>query len=262
MSVDSIKNTVIVALGVCFVSSILVSASVVSLKPRQQANMELDKLKNILSAADLYTNDSEVKEIYAEKIRPAVINLKDGTEVPESELPAELSYEKFDVKKVGKDTKYSDPLSAQKDIAGIKLLPKQMIIYKVMDGENIEKFILPIYGNGLWSTLYGFMALDKDLKTIRGFTFYEHGETPGLGGEVDNPRWKAQWNGKLAFDEDGNLRIEVLKGLVDPSSADAIYQIDGLSGSTLTTRGVSNLVRFWLDENGYGPFFSSLREEG
>ena len=262
MSVDSIKNTIIVALGVCFVSSILVSASVVTLKPRQVANMELDKLKNILSAADLYTNDQEVKEIYAEKIRPEVINLKDGSIVPESELDVMLAYDNFDIKKISKDSEYSDVLDGKKDIAGIKRLPGKMIIYKVMEGDVVEKYILPLYGNGLWSTLYGFLALDKDLITIRGFTFYEHGETPGLGGEVDNPRWKAQWNGKQVFDEEGKVCIEVLKGMVDPSSEKAKYQIDGLSGSTLTSRGVSNLVRFWMDENGYGPFFSSLRKEG
>ena len=72
----------------------------------------------------------------------------------------------------------------------IKRKPKYMVIYEVEEGDKIDKYIFPIYGKGLWSTMYGFIALDKDLKTIKGFTFYEHGETPGLGGEVDNPKWK------------------------------------------------------------------------
>jgi Na+-transporting NADH:ubiquinone oxidoreductase subunit C len=113
----------------------------------------------------------------------------------------------------------------------------------------------------LWSTLYGFLALDSDLKTIRGITFYEHGETPGLGGEVDNPRWKAQWKGKMAYDDNMKILIEVLKGQVDPTSPQAGHQIDGLGGSTITTRGVHNLVRFWLGENGYKPFLSNIGKE-
>jgi Na+-transporting NADH:ubiquinone oxidoreductase subunit C len=112
-----------------------------------------------------------------------------------------------------------------------------------------------------FTTLYGFLALDSDLKTIRGITFYEHGETPGLGGEVDNPRWKAQWKGKMAYDDNMKILIEVLKGQVDPTSPQAGHQIDGLGGSTITTRGVHNLVRFWLGENGYKPFLSNIGKE-
>jgi len=163
---------------------------------------------------------------------------------------------------VANSQEYGQVIDPGKDIASIIKMPKFVAIYKVNGDDGIDKFILPIYGKGLWSTMYGFIALDKDLHTIKGFTFYEHGETPGLGGEVDNPKWKSQWVGKQAFDENWNLKIEVLKGLVDPTSDKAIYQIDGLSGSTLTTRGVSNLVRFWLSEEGYQPFISKLRAEG
>ena len=109
--------------------------------------------------------------------------------------------------------------------------------------------------------MFGFVALGSDLRTIEGFTFYEHGETPGLGGEVDNPNWKKTWQGKKAFGEDWEVKIEVIKGRVDPSSDKAKYQVDGLSGSTLTTRGVDYLVKFWLGDNGYGPFLKRLREE-
>ena len=136
-----------------------------------------------------------------------------------------------------------------------------MVVYLAMQGGSMEKIILPVYGKGLWSTLYGFIALDRDLKTIRGITFYEHAETPGLGGEIDNPRWKNIWNGKQAFDEKGNLRIKVIKGIVDTSRQAAKYQIDGLSGATRTTHGVNALVRFWLGSDGYGPFLNKLVEE-
>jgi Na+-transporting NADH:ubiquinone oxidoreductase subunit C len=125
----------------------------------------------------------------------------------------------------------------------------------------VEKLILPIYGKGLWSTLYGFLALEKDLKTVSGITFYQHGETPGLGGEVDNPNWKGKWQGKQAFDDSGDVIIKVIKGAVIPGAPDADHQIDGLSGATLTARGVDNLVQFWLGENGYGPYLQQIRED-
>ena len=124
---------------------------------------------------------------------------------------------------------------------------------------NLEKVILPVHGYGLWSTLYGFVALESDLNTIAGLGFYEHGETPGLGGEVDNPRWKALWEGKQAYRE-GNVAISVIKGAVNPQASTAAWQVDGLSGATLTSKGVNNLVRFWLGQDGFAPFLSNLRQ--
>ena len=122
----------------------------------------------------------------------------------------------------------------------------------------LDKVVIPIHGYGLWSTLYGFLALESDLQTISGITFYEHGETAGLGGEVDNPAWKSQWQGKTLY-EAGEVRLEVLKGTVNPASADAKYQVDGLSGATLTSRGVNNLISYWMGEDGFGPVLQDIR---
>ena len=116
--------------------------------------------------------------------------------------------------------------------------------------------ILPIEGYGLWSTLYGFIALEENGNDIYGLQFYQHGETPGLGAEVDNPRWKALWNGKKLRDDDGDLQITVAKA---PPAAGQDYYIDALAGATLTSRGVHNLVRFWMGEQGYGPFLERLK---
>jgi Na+-transporting NADH:ubiquinone oxidoreductase subunit C len=126
-------------------------------------------------------------------------------------------------------------------------------------GGAVEMLILPIEGKGLWSTLYGFIALAPDATTIEGITFYEHGETPGLGGEIDNPSWKALWPGRRAFNDRGETAIEVIKGQAGPPAEDP-YRVDGLSGATLTGRGVSHLVRFWLSEDGFGPFLDQVRE--
>jgi Na+-transporting NADH:ubiquinone oxidoreductase subunit C len=261
---ESTKKILTVALGVCLVCAVLVSTTAVTLKPIQKRNAELDKIKNILAAGGLLEEGMDAHSIqaaYAEKIRAEVIDLAAGQGVPEDELEAVLKPSNFDIKAIAKDTRYTTPLESKDDPAQIKKLPKYMVVYKVMENDVVRKLILPVYGKGLWSTMYGLVALDNDLTTVRGFTFYEHGETPGLGGEVDNPRWKSQWEGKQVFDASGLLKIEVIKGLVTPSDPMKQYRIDGLSGSTLTTRGVNNLVRFWLGEMGYGRYLNRLRGE-
>ena len=262
MSADSTKKTLMVALGVCLVCSVLVSSAAVALNDIQEENKKIDKITNILAAGDLLEPDGDVQKIYHEKVVAKLIDLKSGETVKENQYNDLLNPESFNIKKMADEPQYSEAINPSDDIAGIKRKPNNMVVYEVMDGGKVGKYILPIYGKGLWSTLYGFIALDTDLTTIKGFTFYEHGETPGLGGEVDNPKWKAIWNGKKAFDEKGDVAITVIKGTVDKSSPEAKYEVDGLSGSTLTTRGVDHLVKFWLSDKGYGPFLAKMKGEG
>ena len=149
------------------------------------------------------------------------------------------------------------------DIAGIKSRAKFATVYMLRnDKGELERLILPIHGYGLWSTLYGFVALENDLNTVIGLGFYEHAETPGLGGEVDNPKWKATWPGKKMFDNKGDAVFELKKGGVDFSKPEAIYQVDALAGASLTSRGVTNLVRFWMGRDGFGSFIETIRKEG
>lgn len=260
MSADSTKRTIVVALGVCLVCSVLVSTAAVALKPVQDVNKKLDKITNILKAADLYKEGISVESTYENKIKPELIDLNTG-KVTESDNPL-LNVNNFDVKTVASNPNLSQEIAPEKDIARIKTKPKDMAVYKVMENGEMQKVILPVYGKGLWSTMYGFFALDKDLETIDGFTFYEHGETPGLGGEIDNPKWQHIWVGKKAFDENGNVAIEVIKGVVDQSKENAKYRVDGLSGATMTTNGVDKLVKFWLGDDGYGPFIKQLKKGG
>lgn len=258
---DSFKKTIMVALSVCIVCSILVSAAAISLQGKQEENKELDRIRNILLAAGLPVDDENIKNLYQEKVSPVMINLRTGVHVQEEDLNATLSIEGFDIRSAAADPLHGRKVPADEDMAGIRRMPKHMVVYLIKENGKTEKIILPVYGKGLWSTMYGFMALDRDLKTVKGFTFYEHAETPGLGGEVDNPRWKKSWEGKQVFDLDGNVTVNVIKGKVDVSRPEAIHQIDGISGATLTSRGVNNLIRFWLGANGYGPFIKRLREE-
>ena len=261
MQADSIKKIVGVALGVCLICSILVSAAAVSLSSIQAENKKIDRLRNILMAADLYDNDQNIEAIYNEKIETDIINLSEGKAIVEAKKNDVLSVDAFDIRKVASNPEYSELIPPKSDLANIKRKPQYMPVSFVRENGEIKKIILPIHGKGLWSTMYGFVALGADLQTVEGFTYYEHGETPGLGGEVDNPRWKASWKGKTALNETGKVVIEVLKGSVNPSSPDANKQIDGLAGATITTRGVDYTLKFWLGDQGYGPLLDNLRKE-
>lgn len=258
---ESVKKTILVALGVCLVCSILVSSAAVSMRSVQEENKRLDRITNILAAGNLRFDHKNVQAIYETMIKPMMIDLGTGDIVPKESLNEKLNIETFNIKSMADSVEYGSAISPDDDIAKIVRMPAYMVVYLVNEKNKIEKVILPIYGKGLWSTMYGFIALDKDLKTIKGITFYDHAETPGLGGEIDNPRWKSIWKGKQAFDKNRNLKISVIKGMVNLSGPDAQYRVDGITGATLTSKGVDNTVKFWLGSNGYGPFLKKLMEE-
>jgi Na+-transporting NADH:ubiquinone oxidoreductase subunit C len=242
---------------VCLACSIVVSSSAVALRPRQDLNKELDRQKQVLTVAGLIepgqrVEASQAQDLFDENIVARVVELSTGV-IDESEDP-----KSFDQRKATKDPATSRP--AGPNDAGIRRLPNKAVVYERVSDGAVELFILPIEGKGLWSTLYGFIALAPDTTTIEGITFYEHGETPGLGGEVDNPSWKALWPGRKVFNDSGEIAIEVIKGHAGPPAEDP-YRVDGLSGATLTARGVSQLVRFWLSDDGFGPFLDGVQAD-
>ena len=250
------KSIVTFAATVCIVCSVFVAGSAVVLKPLQERNKVLDRQKKVLAVAGLVEDgeklDAETTaQRFAERIHAVVVDLASGT-VDESADPSA-----FDQRKATKDPELSEP--APPNNAGIPRLPEQGLVYRIESDGKLDGLILPIEGKGLWSTLYGFIALDADGRTVKGITFYEHGETPGLGGEVDNPRWQHLWVGRLAFDDDWSPAIAVKKGRAGSVEADP-YQVDGLSGATITSRGVTHLVQFWLGEHGFGPYLEHFRE--
>jgi len=259
---DTIKNIIGVALGVCLVCSILVSITAVSLKSRQEDNKTMEKRKNVLIAGGLIEEKekADIEAIFTKNIRPALIDLVTGERLPKEKMTGLLAPETYDIKKSAKDPKTSIEVPAGKYASDVKRVPKHILLYMVKEKGTVSKVIFPVIGKGLWSTMYGFLALDKDMKTVKGFTFYEHGETPGLGGEVDNKKWKAAWKGKLIFDETLDLKLEVIKGIAPPEST---TEIDGLAGSTLTTRGIDDMLKLWFGPKGYyRPFLEKLKKEG
>lgn len=249
---DSTTRTLTVAAVLCVVCSVFVSAAAVVLFPKQEENKLLDKKKNILAAAGMYEKGIDINQRFA-SIESKIIDFATGDYT-------DAVGEDYDQKNAAKDPNLSVAIPTASDSAGIKRRAKYGYVYLVKDGASVKKIILPVHGKGLWSTMYGFLALDADTKSIDGITFYEHGETPGLGGEIENPRWQAQWVGKVAYDDRWKPAITVIKGKVDSSSNDARYKVDGLSGATITSRGVSGTMHYWLSDNAYGRYLANFRE--
>lgn len=255
MSNESIGKTVIVAILVCLVCSILVSTAAVRLKPLQEKNKALYKKTNILEAAGILEENKDVEELFG-KIETRYVDLKTGA------FNETINSDSYNVERALKNPDQSISIEDERDLANINRRVKTVEIYLVKEDNEIQTIILPVYGKGLWSTMYAFIALEGDGRTVKGLRFYEHGETPGLGGEIDNPDWQEIWVGKQIYDEDWNMEIDVLKGAVDPTSPESVHQVDGLSGATLTTVGVRNLVRYWLGRDGFYNFLSRISTQG
>ena len=248
---DSIQKTLIVAISLCVVCSVLVSGAAVALKDMQVANKLDDRNRNILAAAGLLVEGVPVSEQFS-RIETRLVDLDTG------EFVEGMDPQSFDQRKSAKNPATSLVLSAEEDVAKVRRRSNYALVYLVRDEGELEKVVLPLHGYGLWSTMYGFVALQSDLNTVAGLGFYEHGETPGLGGEIDNPRWKASWPGKKIY-QDQTVALELIKGSVDKTRAGSEYQIDGLAGATLTSRGVTNMVHFWMGQQGFGPFLEKLK---
>lgn len=248
---DSIGGTISVVVILSLICSLIVAGSAVLLKPTQEEQKQLDKQKNILSVAGLLTAETkstEIKSIYAQNIEPKIVDLSSGEYVD--------GITNFDAKVAAKDPNQNVVISPENDKASLRTRAKYAEVYLVKNSDGqINQVVLPIYGTGLWSVMYGFVSVQPDGNTIKGITFYDHGETPGLGGEIENPRWQANFVGKKLQNEQGNSAITIGKG----ASADKDHGIDALSGATLTSNGVDGTFKYWFGENGFGPYLAKLK---
>ncbi|HEX9737203.1 MAG TPA: Na(+)-translocating NADH-quinone reductase subunit C [Thermoanaerobaculia bacterium] len=256
MQQHSVKYTLLFSAAVCGVCAVFVSAAAVTLADRQDANEVLEKRRNVLQAAGLVKPGEKLAaaeiETAFESVEAVVIDLETGEELPDVDPTA------FDQQKAKKDPAASH--APPENLSRIQRVPDRALVYKVKgDAGGVDMLVLPIEGYGLWGTLYGFLALGADTRTIEGITYYSHKETPGLGGEVDNPSWKALWPGRFAYDDDWQPKVEVVKGRAGKPEEDP-YRVDGLSGATITSRGVTNMLRFWLGPQGFGPYLEKFRE--
>ena len=254
---ESIIKTIGVAFAVCLVCSLVVSTSAVSLRDLQKENKLNDKRIKILQVADIYDPNTSIAEQFSE-LESKFIDFNTGLTMDEYN---NFNIDDYDQILVTKDPNFSSKVPASEDIAIIKNRENVGKIY-ILRNElgGIDKLVLPIRGYGLWGTLYGYISIEDDFNTVSGIEFYDHKETPGLGAEVDNPKWKAQWRGKKIY-KDNQVNLSVIKGKVEEGDADSLYKIDGLSGATITSRGVSNMVAYWFGESGYSSLLRELDYE-
>ncbi len=240
---DSISNTLMIAIGLSLVCSIIVSSAAIVLKPIQKQNEDLFRQQIILDVAGLMQPDVDINQLF-EAIETRTVDLETGTYAEES------------------DADISITIPADLDEAGIGQRPRYVPVYLVKDGSDIEQIILPVYGKGLWSTMLGYLSLAPDGNTIKGLRFYAHAETPGLGDQIDKEPWRALWVGKEVYGGGDEPEIRVVRGPVPAGAPNPQHLIDGMSGATLTGNGVSGLVRYWTGPHGFGPYLKKFREAG
>lgn len=246
---ETLGGTIGIVVAVCLACSVVVSGAAVGLRSIQQVNAKLDEQSNILTAAGLIDkaqSKSDIQTVYDEFVEERFVDLATGEYVQASEVGPD-----YDMYKAAKVPELSTEVTDSP--VGFSRRPDVATVYLVKsDGAKVDRIILPVHGSGLWDLMYGFLALDSDGNTIKELIYYNQKETPGLGGEIQNPAWQAKWNGKKLFNG-GEVAISVEKGehKGDP------YTVDGLSGATLTSNGVKNTLQYWAGENGYGQFLKN-----
>lgn len=264
---DGLFNTFFVATVLCLICSALVSIAAVGLKSIQDRNVVLDRKSNLLQVvgfkSDEIAEKGGIEELFNNRFEMKIIDLSTGADAIEEaktalesagkklgDSPEEIlsKYDQVWASKSKKES-VSDQIE-EGDITGIKYREKFSHVYvmKDEDGAKVAKYVFPVRGKGLWSMMKGYLAVEPDFQTIAGLTFYEQGETPGLGGEVMNPGWKAKWPGKKIY-SDAAVKIKVVKG-----AGSGEYEVDGLSGATITSNGVSSMLEYWLGDEGFGPY--------
>jgi len=254
---DGTRYTFLFATVVSVVCALLIAVSAVGLQAKQEANALLYRQKNVLLAAGVARPDEdlsqrEILKRFDERIKVRLVDLKSGAFVPEDRHDART----YDQRKARSDPDQSRPAPPNPAVSRV---PFYGTAYLLEKAGNIDLVVLPIEGKGMWGTLYGFIAIDRDGNTVRGLTFYDQKETPGLGGEIGNPRWQALWLGRKIYDANWEPVLTVIKGNAGPPEQDP-HRIDGLSGATITSNGVARVLKFWMSQDGWAPFLQRIRE--
>jgi Na+-transporting NADH:ubiquinone oxidoreductase subunit C len=249
---ETFSKTLVFVFIICLVCAALVSISAVGLKPLQTANKLLDKQTKILEASGLLEKaGTDIVGTYNKFVEAKMIDLKTGSII-------EGDTDIFDERSDARDP--SKSIKPENDIAGINRRANRAVVYLVKNDEGeLNTIVLPIIGSGLWDLMYGFVGLAPDLNTVRSVVYSDLKETPGLGAEVLNPKWKALWPGKKMYNDEGDVKIHLVKGGAKQGD---VHGVDALSGATLTSNGVTRTLQFWLGDEGYGPFVTKFKDGG
>jgi|TARA_B110000495_G_C23037924_1_gene620697 Na+-transporting NADH:ubiquinone oxidoreductase subunit C len=269
---DSLPNTFLVATVLCLLCAFVVSAASVTLRPLQLANAQKDRRSNILQVSGFTPEEIEedggVKKVFESRFEVRIVDLDTGNDA-QAECQAAMDkakdrvvnlseeYDQLWASKTNPNKGLSEKLEKKADVCGIKSREKfsEVFIMNSEDGKP-ELYVFPVRGNGLWSLMQGYLAVKPDFQTVVGLTFYQQAETPGLGGEVQNPDWKALWTDKKIY-EDGVVKLAVIKGNKPGND----YGVDALSGATITSNGVTNMIDFWMGDKGFGPYIKQMQNQ-
>ncbi len=259
MNNDSTQKALLVIFLVALVCSVLVSIAAISLRPIQLLNQLVERSRNIVALSGLVEPGQKLSsdEILAsiEQLDAHVVDIDSG-EFDDSKDPNE-----FDPRAAVNDPVLGVAIPGDEDMASLGRRTRYEIVHLVWDGDELSRVILPIVGQGMWSTLYGYIALEADLNTIAAVSFYEQAETAGLGDQIMRPDWQAKWAGRELYGSDGSVRFRVATGPVDAESSAARNQVDGLSGATVTAGSVTRLIAYWFGPHGYSTFLDNLRNQ-
>lgn len=213
---------VIVAFLLAFVSS--------SLKDKQNENVALDKKKQILSALNVDLKGADAAKLYSELVLQEPI-LDYATGAVKAEIGA------FDV-----DSKTENAKPVQ----------DRNIPLFVCQVDGATKYVLPVYGAGLWGPIWGYVALNDDKSTVFGVYFSHAGETPGLGAEITSMPFKSQFPGKQITKEGEFTSIAIVK---PGKIAEGVDYVNGISGGTITSQGVDAMLK-----DGLGQYVNFLKQ--
>jgi len=259
MNNDSPVKAFLVVFLTALVCSSLVSAAVVILRPIQLNNQMVERSRNIIKLTGLVEEgvvpaDEEMLELY----RGMDVRIVD---IDQAAFNDELDPLSFDQRRAVNNPELGIAIPVDQDLASLGRRSRYAPIYIVLNEGELDRVILPIHGTGMWSMIYGYIALESDLNTIAAATFYEQNETPGLGDQILRPEWQAQWEGRRIYDELGDLRFAINPGKVEPGSSTWLYEVDALTGATVTADAVTSMMRYWFGPHGYRDFLDQLRQQ-
>ncbi|MBV7317180.1 Na(+)-translocating NADH-quinone reductase subunit C [Shewanella sp. NIFS-20-20] len=249
---DSVLGTMVFTISLCLVCSFMITGTAEVLKERKLVKKRDELQRNVLMAANIQLNGQDVREVFASQVTPMLVALDSGEIVPQAQILD------FDERMAAINPETSS--KPKKDTAKIRSRADAVRVFEVRDGSGkLDTLVVPIYGKGLWSMMYGYVALESDLNTIRNLVFYEHGETPGIADFVTDPHWLAQFTGKQLFDDKGKVAIKIIKGGAPQGN---VHGIDAVSGATATGRGIQRTFEFWFGKEGFAPYFDKLTKAG
>lgn len=241
-----------IAILVAFVSAAVISTASVTLRPLQDAHLEAERLAKLDAMLDrLPAMRTVMLEAGADALETRLVDLATGAFVPD------IDPESYDGEAAAKDPEKSVAIPTDADVAGLQRRAPYAPVYLLESRGDLQLVMLPVSGVGYQSTLRAMLALEADLTTVAALTILEQGETAGLGARIEEPEWQAQWQGKQVANEEGETVIAVVRG----KAANA-YEVDGISGASRTGNGITNMLRYWLGDHGFGPFLDRLKQEG